>query len=138
MKTDMWQCEICGREFSRKNQQHSCETYSITNHHYKKGTQHSINIFELLMSHVQKFGEIKIEPMKSIIAIKKISQFCSIQIQQQSIKITFRLFTELSSSRFHAHSQQEDGRHYYQLKLNNPVDVDLELINWLHLAYIEN
>ena len=133
-----WNCPICGRHFSRKNQQHSCEMYSIEHHHYKKGKQEAINLYEYLMERIQEFGPIHIEPMKSIIALKKKSQFCSVQIQQKALKIIFRLFSPLSSSRFHSSSQQADGMHYYQLKIQEIENIDQEFLEWLHLAYQEN
>jgi len=132
-----WICPICGRNFSRKNQFHSCELFSIKEHHFKKGTPMSIQIYNKFINLFQEFGPISIEPLKNIIALKKNSQFCSIQIQKKALKIIFRLYTFLSSPRFKAMSQQ-DQMHYYQFKIQKMYEIDEELTDWMHQAYIEN
>lgn len=133
-----WQCNVCGRNFSRVNQPHNCQTYSIEDHHFKKGNHEVVSYYRQLISKIQEFGYIDIEPMKSIILVKKKSQFCSIQIQRNNLKIIFRLFSELSSHRFEKSSIQADGMHYYQLRVAQENEIDNELINWLELAYKEN
>ncbi len=132
-----WICPTCGRNFARKNQFHSCELFSIKDHHFKKGTPISIEIYKKFISLFQNFGPISIESLKNIIALKKNSQFCSIQIQKKALKIIFRLFTFLSSHRFNVMSQQ-DQMHYYQFKIQKLDEIDEELTDWLHQAYMEN
>ncbi len=135
--SNRWQCSICERYFSKKNQFHSCELYSIQNHHLKKATPDTIQLYNTLINQIKKFGPIDIEPLKSIIAIKRNSQFCSIQIQKNALKLKFRLFSTFSSSRFSATSQQPDRRNYYQLKIEQGQDINSELIDWLQQAYDE-
>ena len=112
--------------------------FSIKDHHLKKATPETIELYNHLIDNIKKFGTVLLEPLKNIIAIKKNSQFCSIQVQKRALKIIFRLYSQLSSSRFTAMSQQKDTRYYYQLKLQNLDEVDAEFIDWLHQAYIEN
>ncbi len=130
-------CPNCGRNFSRKNQIHSCELFSIRDHHLQKGTSFSIQNYNQFISLFQKFGPISIEPLKNIIAIKKNSQFCFIQIQKKALKIIFRLYTFLSSPHFKDMSQQ-DQMHYYQFKIQKMNEIDEELTGWMHQAYMEN
>lgn len=90
------------------------------------------------MEVLHDLGPIHVEPLKSMIAIKKNSQFCSIQVQQKALKISFRLFSQLSSPRFTASSEQDDRRHYYQLKIEELDDIDEQFVSWMELAYEEN
>ena len=124
-----WMCPVCRRYFTRQNQIHSCELFSIKDHHLKKADPETIQIFNHLIDNVQKFGTVLLEPLKNIIAIKKNSQFCSIQVQKRSLKIIFRLYSLLSSSRFTSMSQQKDTRYYYQLKIQKIAELDEEFIN---------
>jgi predicted transport protein len=133
-----WLCPVCRRLFTRKNQIHSCELYSIKDHHLKKADPETIQIFNYLIDNIQKFGTVLLEPLKNIIAIKKKSQFCTIQVQKRALKIIFRLYSHLSSSRFSTMSQQKDTRYYYQLKIQTLAEIDAEFISWLHQAYDEN
>ena len=131
-------CPICGRHFTRKNQQHLCELFDIEQHHLKKVSIGTKQLYHLLISKCRQFGPITLEPLKTIIALKKHTQFCSIQVQKQALKLIFRSYSRFNSSRFAATSQQADRMYYYQLKIKNLGDIDEEVLGWLKQAYIEN
>ena len=132
-----WICPNCGRNFARKNQFHSCELFLIKEHHFKKGTPLTIQLYNKFVSLFQKFEPILIESLKNIIAIKKNSQFCTIQIQKMALKIIFRSHTLLSSPRLTSIAPQEH-MHYYQFKIKKMNEIDEELCDWMHQAYMEN
>ena len=132
-----WMCPNCGRNFARKNQSHSCELYSIKEHHLIKATQLTIQLYYKFISIFQKFEPIMIESLKNIIAIKKNSQFCTIQIQKMALKIIFRTHTLLSNPRLNIMPVQEK-LHYYQFKIQKIDEIDEELTDWMHQAYMEN
>ncbi|UYP45307.1 hypothetical protein NEF87_001592 [Candidatus Lokiarchaeum ossiferum] len=138
MHKSLWICPNCRRTFTRKNQSHSCELYSIEDHHLNNIPVETARLFRDFVSQVQKFGPISVESLKNIIALKKQSQFCSIKIQKKALKIIFRLFTQLFSSRFTASSHQKDGRFYYQLSIRSQKELDAEFLEWMQLAYDEN
>ncbi|QEE17946.1 DUF5655 domain-containing protein [Promethearchaeum syntrophicum] len=132
-----WICPTCGRNFARKNQSHSCELYSLKEHHFKKGTASTIQLYNRFISIFKKFKPILIEPLKNIIAIKKNSQFLTIQIQKNALKIIFRSYTLFSSPRLNVIPVQEK-MHYYQFKIQKLDEIDEELINWMTQSYMEN
>jgi len=135
--TGNWMCPNCGRNFARKNQSHSCELFSIKKHHFKKGTPLIIQLYNRFISIFQIFEPILIESLKNIIAIKKNSQFLTIQIQKMALKIIFRSHTLFLSPRLTSIVNQ-DQMHYYQFKIQKMDEIDEELTNWMHLAYMEN
>ena len=132
-----WMCPNCGRNFARKNQSHSCELFSIKEHHFKKGTPLTIRLYNRFISLFQKFEPITIEPLKNIIAIKKNSQFLTIQIQKMALKIIFRSHTLFSSPRLILMPVQEK-LNYYRFKIQKMDEIDEELTDWMHQAYMEN
>ena len=71
VETGNWICLNCGRNFARKNQSHSCELFSIKDHHFKNGTPLTIQLYNRFISIFQDFDPILIEPLKNIIVIKK-------------------------------------------------------------------
>ncbi|MCP4764201.1 MAG: hypothetical protein GY870_20680 [archaeon] len=133
----MWKCPICNRSFSRKNQSHSCELFSIEKHHLKKADNNTKKIFEKFIETVKSFGPIEIEPLKNIIALKKISQFCSITVQKKALKILFRNYTQFSNIRFN-HTSKQKNMYFYEFYLRKMEDLDSEVENWMRTAYEEN
>jgi len=132
-----WICPNCGRNFARKNQSHSCELFSIKKHHFEKGTPLTIQLYNRFISIFQNFEPILIESLKNIIAIKKNSQFCTIQIQKMALKIIFRSHTLFSSPRLILMPIQEK-LYYYRFKIHKLDEIDEELTDWMHQAYMEN
>ena len=135
--TGNWICPNCGRNFARKNQSHSCELFSIKEHHLKKATPLTIQLYNKFVSIFQDFDPILIEPLKNIIAIKKNSQFLTIQIQKMALKIIFRSHTLFSSPRLILMPVQEK-LNYYRFKIQKMDEIDEELTDWMHQAYMEN
>ena len=78
-----WICPNCGRNFSRKNQIPSCKLFSIKEHHFRKGTPLSIQIYNQFISLFQKFGPISIESLKNIIALKKNPNFAQFRYKKK-------------------------------------------------------
>ena len=70
--SELWK-KICP-----KNQSHSCDLFLIKEHHFKKGSPLTIQLYNRFVSIFQDFDPILIEPLKNIIAIKKNSQFLTI------------------------------------------------------------
>jgi len=135
--TGNWICPNCGRNFARKNQSHSCELFSIKEHHLKKATPLTIQLYNKFVSIFQDFDPILIEPLKNIIAIKKNSQFLTIQIQKMALKIIFRSHSLFSSPRLILLPIQEK-LNYYRFKIQKMDEIDKELTDWMHQAYMEN
>lgn len=80
-----------------------------------------------------------VEPLKHVIVLKKNSQFCSIQIQKIALKIIFRSLSLFSTARLTllSQSQQEEQYNHYQFKIQTFEDMDAELLDWFHQAYVE-
>lgn len=132
-----WMCPNCGRNFARKNQVHRCVLFSIEEHHFKKGAPLTIQLYNRFISLFKEFDPILIEPLKNIITIKKNSQFCTIQIQKMALKIIFRSHTLFSSPRLILMPLQEK-LYYYRFKIQKMDEIDDELTDWMHQAYMEN
>ena len=65
-KAKQWICPVCGRNFSRKNQAHSCETYT-EEYHLSKADVDTKAIYHSLISEIKQFGPVHLEYMKNII-----------------------------------------------------------------------
>ncbi|MFX0099657.1 MAG: DUF5655 domain-containing protein [Candidatus Hodarchaeota archaeon] len=136
-KPPEWICPVCMRHFSRKNQFHSCMLYSINEHHLKGVNQDVKSLYNAFVAILNEFGTVTLEPLKTIIAAKKNSQFCSIKVQKSGLKIAFRMFSLAQSPRF-SNTSQQDRMFYYEVKIKSKEDMDDELKAWLKQAYLEN
>ena len=82
-----WRCPKCGREFSKKNQFHSCVLISVEEH-FKDVDPKLKEIFDFLRTGIEKFGQIRIDVVKTSINIGGKSHFSTAYILKKSIKLS--------------------------------------------------
>ena len=98
MNRNFWKCPKCEREFSKKNQWHSCVSISINKHFMNKPPILEA-IFNSLREKVEEFGQIRINAVKTSINIGGKSHFSTLYILGESIKLDFLLKRRIQSPR---------------------------------------
>jgi hypothetical protein len=129
-----WKCPKCGREFSKKEQFHSCVSISIEDH-FKHKSPELRKIFEVIRNKVEKFGIMRIDAVKTSINFGGKSQFCVIFVSQEKLKLEFLLNRRIEDSRFLKVRGPTNNYYTYTIILKNRKDVDDHLINWLKESY---
>jgi len=65
-KSMLWECPTCGRKFAKKNQWHSCNPHTVS-YHFQGKNPVLKETYEVLISKLQEFGQIRIDAVKSSI-----------------------------------------------------------------------
>lgn len=134
MNENFWICPKCERKFSKKNQWHSCVSISV-NEHFKNKYPILKEIFYSLQKEIEKFGQIRIDAVKTSINIGGKSQFISIFVLKDSIKIDFIIKRRIQSPRFIRVRGPTNNYYTYTLKLKRLTDINDELKEWLQESY---
>lgn len=92
-------------------------------------------IYKRLISELQKFGQLKIEPKKTSIHLGNRFGFAGVYTRQNYINLEVHLNYKLTSKRVTKVEQASANRFHHTIKLTSEKDVDKELLNWLHQAY---
>ncbi|MFX1569288.1 MAG: DUF5655 domain-containing protein [Promethearchaeota archaeon] len=129
-----WKCPKCKREFSKRNQWHSCVSISI-NEHFEGKAPLQKKIYNVLQKEIEKFGQIRIDAVQTSINIGGKYHFLSLFVLKESLKIDFILERRIQNPRFTRIRGPTNGYFTYTLKLNDLTDVNNELINWLRESY---
>ena len=129
-----WKCPKCGREFSKKNQWHSCVSISI-DEHFKNKPPILKKVFNVLQKEVEKFGRIRIDIVQTSINIGGKSHCISLFVLKESLKVDFLLKRRIQSPRFTRVRGPTNNYYTYTLKLKDLSDVNEELIDWLNESY---
>ena len=92
-------------------------------------------IYERLISQLQKFGQLKIEPKKTSIHLGNRFGFAGVYTRQDYINLEVHLNYKLTNKRVTKVEQGSANRFHHTIKLTSEKDVDKELLNWLREAY---
>lgn len=92
-------------------------------------------VYDLLLSQLRIFGSVAEEPKKTSIHLTNTSSFAGVHTRKSYLILNIRSDHIIDSPRI-AKSEQVSKRRYHQeVKLQNPEDVDTELLVWLKEAY---
>lgn len=93
------------------------------------------NIFNSLREKIEEFGQIRVDAVKTSINFGGKSQFSTLYIFKEGIKLDFVLDRGIHSPRITRIRGPTNNYFTHTLKLKNLSDVDEELIEWLRESY---
>lgn len=93
------------------------------------------DIYEKLITELQKFGKLKIEPKKTSIHLGNRFGFAGVYTRSNYINLEVHLNYKLESNRVLKVEQASANRFHHTIKLTNPKDIDNVLLSWLKQAY---
>lgn len=131
---DLWFWPHCGRQFTNRNQSHSCAIYTVESH--LEGTSPQVALlYKHFVELVNKFGEVIIEATKTSITFKSPGLFAVVHLQKKGLQVGLWLPRRIDHPRImriYSNSPQEYAHH---LKIESLDDLDEQLQNWLCEAY---
>jgi hypothetical protein len=129
-----WKCPTCERQFRNKNQAHSCIVTAVQDHWH--ASEENVRLTcEKLLSHVKRFGDIRISPVKNGIMVASASTFLAVKPKKKWVDIEFIHDTEINEHPIHKTVHYVKTKWAHFLRLDNPKDVNRQLMGWLKSAY---
>jgi hypothetical protein len=92
-------------------------------------------IYERLITELQKFGQVKIEPKKTSIHLANRFGFAGVYTRKEYINLEVHLNRKLTSKRVSKVEQASTNRFHHTIRLSDLKAVDTELLTWLREAY---
>jgi hypothetical protein len=92
-------------------------------------------IYERLITELQKFGQVKIEPKKTSIHLVNRFGFAGVYTRKEYINLEVHLNRKLTSKRVSKVEQASTNRFHHTIRLSDVNAVDKELLTWLREAY---
>src|ERR1700750_1841948 len=97
-----------------------------------KGKEPAVTaIYEKLITELQKFGPLKIEPKKTSIHLGNRFGFAGVYTRSDYINLEVHLNHKLDSKRVSKVEQASANRFHHTIRLSNAGEVDKELLGWL-------
>jgi len=91
--------------------------------------------YDRLLVALAELGSFTEEPKKTSIHLVRTSGFAGVHPRKRSLMLNLRIDHPLTSPRVARVEQVSKNRYHNEVKLEQPEDVDAELIGWLRDAY---
>lgn len=91
--------------------------------------------YDAVLKAARGLGKVREEPKKTSIHLVRRSAFAGIATRRDSLILTLKASTALSSPRVERSQQTSTNRWHHEVRLRTPSDVDQELRVWLERAY---
>jgi hypothetical protein len=133
----MWTCNLCNRAFKRNNQSHYCGDKTVG--HFLVGkSEHSLALFDELMSTLAKIGPVNCHATKSTIIIAADLGFAYIiNIGKSFLDLVLPFKTIQENNLCFRKIGKVPGSNTYNhhLRLMFPEDLNEEVLSYLKKAY---
>ena len=109
-------------------------TPSIASHFAKSATPVRAT-YDAVLRASQALGPVREEAKKTSIHLVRSSAFAGVATRSNSLILTLKAATKVTSSRVRRAEQTSANRWHLEIPLASPADVDAELRTWLKQAY---
>ena len=89
-----------------------------------------------LISKIKSFGNVEINPVKSVIQMKAGATFLSIKPKNEYVELEFQLGEEINEFPIHRTIRISGNRVLHFMCLQSTAEINDQLIRWLKASYL--
>ena len=135
---NLWKCGKCGREFEKKNQQHSCTCYPLERH-FKGKEKVAKPLYDRLKANIERsIGPVKVESLPCCIhfvVAHSAYTFAAVYALRDRIRIHFGSGHEIRSPRIDKSAKTSASKYMLSIDISGEREIDGELMSWMKEAY---
>ncbi len=130
-----WVCPKCRRQFSKKDQTHSCATKPLRDHFTNK--PEAYKLFQALVKKINShIGRVKVISIPCCIHLFGQYDFMAILPKKDGVlELRFSLDRALKNKRIFISVPVSKTAYKNCLRISSAKEIDAELLNWLKRAY---
>ena len=129
-----WTCPECNRKFKNTNQSHSCVIKRLDEHFIGREPQVRAT-YDALESRLKAIIEFRISPVINAIMFTNNVTFLAIKPKKEWIDLEFLLDYEVNEFPIHKVVKATKTRYAHFIRIQEPKNVDDQLIEWIKKAY---
>jgi len=110
------------------------QAYTVDDHFV--GRQPDVRaIYNGILDAAKPFGTVREEPKKTSIHLSNRTAFAGVATRKDTLILTLKSANDISNPRIVKHEQVSANRWHLDVRLQNPDQIDAELITWIRTAY---
>lgn len=130
----LWRCSVCGREFAKFKQWHSCRPVPVDSH-FEGKPQGLRKLFDHLCRELKRFGPLRIDAVKSGINLIPKHHMGGVRVLKDRLQVGFLLSRRVEGPRIIRTQKVGPAAHTHAVDLSSKPELDNELLSWLKEAY---
>lgn len=116
-------------------QPHALTKSHTVREHFEGKDPRVLETYEAVVMAARTFGPMLESPKKTSIHLDRKAAFAGVATRKTSLILTIKSAADIDSPRVIRHQQTSPGRWHLEVRLEQPADVDRELVGWLRNAY---
>jgi len=131
----MWVCPTCGREFKRKDQQHTC-TLITKETLFAKRPPRLKDLYDKIVRRVRTLGAYREETVEpDVIFFKTKSTFLAVKVKKDHLDVEFFLDHLEDAPPVSKYLQTSKNRVAHIVPIDSSDEINDQLINWIKSSY---
>jgi hypothetical protein len=103
--------------------------------HFKDRAPVVRKTYDAILKAARKLGPAKEDPKKTSIHLARNTAFAGIATRKNALILTLKSATDIKNPRIMKREQASANRWHVEIKLEDPKQVDRELVGWLKKSY---
>lgn len=103
--------------------------------HFENRAPEVKETYAAILNAAKKLGPVKEEAKKTSIHLVRKSAFAGVATRKTALILTLKSESDVVNKRIHKREQASANRWHLEIKLENPKQVDREVLGWLENAY---
>lgn len=133
----MWTCPVCGQQFLKTNQSHSCMEKELADF-FRNKPEHTIALYREFEKQYKKIGAVTVHPAKSMIAFaakKRIAYV--IKVGKDFVDVVFSFPQPYNDNLCFYRIAQVPGSQQFNhhFRILHKDDINEEVLHFMKLAY---
>ena len=91
--------------------------------------------YEAILKAAKKFGPVEEDPKKTSIHLARKTAFAGVATRKAALILTLKSKSDIKSPRIEKRERVSASRWHLEVRLENPREVDRELVTWLESAH---
>jgi len=110
-------------------------TLHSVDQHFSRSEPNVRQTYDRIVAAARKFGNVGEDPKKTSIHLVRSTAFAGVATRKQALILTIKSPDDVKSPRIVKREQASAHRWHIEVRVEQPADVDKELVGWLETAY---
>jgi hypothetical protein len=103
--------------------------------HFSGRSAHVREIYREIVDASSTLGPVVEDPKKTSIHLNRRLAFAGVQTRKDALILTLKSERDVKHGRVHKTEQTSANRWHFEVRLNDPAEVDEQILKWLHASY---
>jgi len=103
--------------------------------HFSGRSTHVLEIYRSILAASSALGTVTEDPKKTSIHLNRRVAFAGVQTRKDALILTLKSDREVKHRRVHKTEQTSANRWHFEVRLNDPAEVDEQVVQWLRSSY---